>query len=874
MAKIGYSEQGVTALKIKTPSLIRGLDLIASGLGLLLLSPVFLIIGVVIKSTSAGPVFYKGERVGQGGRLFKLYKFRTMYLNADRNGPGITIKDDPRITPAGRFLRRTKLDELPQLINVFRGEMSLVGPRPEDPRYVTLYTPRQRQVLAVRPGITSLASLHYREEETLLSGDNWESVYREQVLPSKLALDLAYLQQRTLWTDLALILQTIALLINAAKLINLILNLRNRHFFMLDILALLFTPILALTLHLDRLDWWPQAGQALILFTLVNLLVKLPIFYKLNLYNRYWRYAGVSDLTLVLIAVGSSTAILTALFAGAQATLEQYNRAMSRCVPLIDGLLTCLTVGGFRFGMRGLYHWYRQGQCVVGGRRVLVVGAGEAGAMVAREMRANPQLDMEPVAFVDDDPAKASTHIQGLPVLGSCAQIPELVDRYQIQQMIVAMPSAPLAKLQEIIAICEKTGLATHNLPGMYELLAGYKTLSHLPQIDINRLLHREPVEIDQTEVAACLAGATVLVTGAGGSIGSELCRQIARVDPAELILLGHGENSIFEIALDLRLSFPDLVTQPMIVDVRDQQRVNWVIEEYRPDAIFHAAAHKHVPFMEANVKEAMTNNVLGTWNVLRAAERYEVERLIFISTDKAVNPTSVMGATKRLAELLVMAAARRSGWAYMAVRFGNVLGSRGSVIPIFQRQIAAGGPITVTHPNMSRYFMTIPEAVQLVLQASELGQGGEIFVLDMGQPVRILDLATDLIKLSGLEPGRDIKIVFTGIRPGEKLNEELFLECEDCQRTKHRKILVATHENIIEAEMLEQVVVELANLTRQMQPQNAAEQMRDLLLKVCYYIDEYKPMRLKAAPALDRQPEFTKPQLKGRLLMGKPVSA
>jgi FlaA1/EpsC-like NDP-sugar epimerase/lipopolysaccharide/colanic/teichoic acid biosynthesis glycosyltransferase len=862
------------SIHIKTSPLIRGLDLTVSGLGLLCLAPLFLVGGLVIKLTSAGPAFYKAERVGQGGHLFKLYKFRSMYLNADCNGPGITLKDDPRITPVGRFLRRTKLDELPQLINVFRGEMSLVGPRPEDPRYVALYTPGQRQALAVRPGMTSPASLHYREEETLLSGDKWETVYREQVLPSKLALDLAYLQQRTLWTDLALILQTIALLINGKKRLNLILNLRNRHFFMLDILALLFTPALALTLHLDRLDWWPRTGQALIFFTLVALLVKLPIFYKLNLYNRYWRYAGVSDLTPVLIAVGLSTTILTALFVGTHASLERYELAMYRCVPLIDGMLTGLTVGGFRFGLRGLYYWHRQRHSVLGGRRVLVVGAGEAGTMVAREMKANPQLDMEPVAFVDDDLAKVGTHIQGLPVLGTCAQIPELVDLYQIQRMIMAMPSAPLGRQQEIIAMCEKTGVATHNLPGIYELLAGHKTISRLPQIDINRLLHREPVEIDQTEVAAYLAGATVLVTGAGGSIGSELCRQIARFNPAELILLGRGENSIFEIDLDLRLSFPDLVMQPVIVDVRDRGRVNWVIEKHWPDVIFHAAAHKHVPFMEANVGEAITNNVLGTWNVLRAAEQYGVERFVLISTDKAVNPTSIMGATKRLAELLVVATARRSGRAYLAVRFGNVLGSRGSVIPVFQRQIAAGGPLTITHPDMSRYFMTIPEAVQLVLQASELGQGGEIFVLNMGQPVRILDLATDLIKLSGLRPGRDIRIVYTGIRPGEKLSEELFLEYEDCRCTKCPKIFVATHENTVEAEMLEQIVVELVNLTRQTQFQNATERVRALLLEVCYYIDEYKPMRLKAPSALDRQPVFVEPQLQSRSLVVKPISA
>jgi FlaA1/EpsC-like NDP-sugar epimerase len=655
---------------------------------------------------------------------------------------------------------------------------------------------------------------------------------------------------------------------------NSILGLRNRYFFVLDVLALLFIPALALTLRLDRLNWRPQFGQALILYTIVALLIRVPIFYGLGLYRRYWCYAGVNDLMLALSAVGLSTTALTVVFVSAQASLARYSLASPRTLPLLDGMLTCLIIGGSRLGLRGLYHWCRQRHGVLGGRRVLVVGAGEAGTLVVREMRASPQLDMEPVAFVDDDPAKVGKRIQGLPVLGASGDIPKLVDRYQIQRIIVAIPSAPLRRQREIIAVCEQTGVATHNLPGIYEILAGHKTISRLPQIDINRLLHRDPIVIDPTEVAAYLAGATVLVTGAGGSIGSELCRQIARFNPAEVILLGHGENSIFEIGLDLRLSFPDLVAPQVIVDVRDQQRVNWAIEKYRPDVIFHAAAHKHVHLMEANVTEAITNNVLGTQNVLRAAEQYGVERFIFISTDKAVNPTSIMGATKRLAELLVVAAAQRSGRAYMAVRFGNVLGSRGSVVPVFQRQIAAGGPLTVTHPDMCRYFMTIPEAVQLVLQASELGQGGEIFVLDMGQPVRILDLTTDLIKLSGLEPGRDIKIVYTGIRPGEKLNEELFLEEEDCRRTKCPKIFAAAYESTVEVEMLEQVVIELLNLTRQMQSRNATERMWGLLPEVCYYIDKYKPVRPQAAPAPDRQPVFVEPRLKGRLSVVEPVSA
>ena len=653
--------------------------------------------------------------------------------------------------------------------------------------------------------------------------------------------------------SLASIVRTITAVINREKITGSILRLRNRHFFMLDVLALSFIPSVALTLRLDRLDWWPRFGQALIAFVIVALAIKVPIFLRLGLYRRYWCYASVDDLTRVLVAGGLSTTVLTVILLGSQTELARYDLALPRTVLVLDGMLTCLAVGGHRFCMRGLYHWHRQGQNIAGGRRVLIVGAGEAGVLVASEMWANPQLNMEPVAFVDDDLAKVGTHIKSLQVMGTSRRIPELVDRHQIQRIIVAMPSVPLKRRREIIATCESTGVATNTLPGIYELLAGHKTVSRLPQIDINHLLRREPVEIDQAQVAAYLAGATVLVTGAGGSIGSELCRQIARFAPLKMILLGHGENSIFEIGLDLRLSFPNLTTHQVIVDVRDQKQVNWVIENHRPDVIFHAAAHKHVPFMEANVEEAITNNVLGTRNVLRAAEQHGVNRLVLISTDKAVNPTSVMGATKRLAELLVASIARRSGQAYMAVRFGNVLGSRGSVIPIFQRQIAAGGPLTVTHPDMRRYFMTIPEATQLVLQASILGQGGETFVLDMGQPVRILDLATDLIKLSGLQPGRDIQVVYSGIRPGEKINEELFLAREDCQRTRHPKIFVATHESAVEDEMLEQVVIELVNLARQTQFQNGTEKLQVLLPKVCHYIDNYQlqPQPLQPKPTV-----------------------
>jgi FlaA1/EpsC-like NDP-sugar epimerase len=453
------------------------------------------------------------------------------------------------------------------------------------------------------------------------------------------------------------------------------------------------------------------------------------------------------------------------------------------------------------------------------------------------------------VAFVDDDPAKVGVRMQGLPVLGTSSDIPHLVDQHQIQRIVVAMPSIPFKRKREILTICRDTGVATHNLPGIYEILAGHKTISRLPRVDINQLLRREPVAIDQSEVAGMLRDATVLVTGAGGSIGGELCRQIARFQPKAMVLLGHGENSIFEIDLDLRMSMPSLTTHPVIVDVRDELRVNRLFETYRPQVVFHAAAHKHVPFMEDNIEEAITTNVLGTRHVLRAAKECGVQRCVVVSTDKAVDPTSVMGASKRLAEMLMAAAAQRSRRAFMAVRFGNVLGSRGSVIPVFQRQIAAGGPLTVTHPDMYRYFMTIPEAVQLLLQASVLGQGGEVFVLDMGQPVRILDLATELIKLSGLKPGRDIQIVFSGVRLGEKLNEQLFLSGENHRRTRYPRIFVATSQEPDQVEVLDQVLAELLRLAQHAQYKDSAERMRTLILQVCRYIDYYQPRLAIRAP-------------------------
>ncbi|MBE3584485.1 MAG: polysaccharide biosynthesis protein, partial [Limnochordaceae bacterium] len=423
-----------------------------------------------------------------------------------------------------------------------------------------------------------------------------------------------------------------------------------------------------------------------------------------------------------------------------------------------------------------------------GHNHVLIVGAGEAGVASLREIRnATP---WRVVGFIDDDPAKQGLRLQGVPVLGDRNDIGRVARAYHVETILIAMPTAPRAAIREIHELARKTGCRVQIVPGLYELMNGRVTVNRIREVRIEDLLGREPVKTDLHGIQACVGGRTVLVTGAGGSIGSELCRQVARFGVARLVLLGHGENSIFAIQNELRETYPDLKLVSCIADMRDVRKVNAIFGQYRPQVVFHAAAHKHVPLMEANPDEAVTNNVFGTLNLARAADRVGAERFVMISTDKAVNPTNAMGASKRVAEMIVQTLNRYSRTRFVAVRFGNVLGSRGSVVPTFKRQIAAGGPVTVTHPDMRRYFMTIPEAVQLVLQAAALAEGGEIYLLNMGEPVRIVDLAREMIRLSGFEPDVDIKIKFTGIRPGEKLFEELRTDDESVERTAHGSIL------------------------------------------------------------------------------------
>jgi len=560
--------------------------------------------------------------------------------------------------------------------------------------------------------------------------------------------------------------------------------------FFIDLALLPAVAVMSFALRLDAagmLNWIP----AILVWIVLSVPIKLLVFYWFGLYRQFWRYASVDELLLIVLATAMGEIVAAALLFAVIVPLSGIV-SFPRSIPFIDGLLTLFVVGGPRFAVR-LAEQKRERQRRHGRwepeRPVLVMGAGSAGAMIVKEMKANPQLGLEPVGFLDDDKGKHGFRISGVPVLGSRKEIPDLVEKHGIAEVIIAMPTAPGGAIRDILTICSKVGIPARTIPGLYDILSGQVSVSQLRNVDIEDLLRRDPVETDVTAVGEMLHGCRVMVTGAGGSIGSELCRQISRCRPEMLILVGHGENSIFAIANELAWHWPDLLVEQVIADVRDLDRLSRVFDEFEPDTIFHAAAHKHVPLMESNVADAVTNNVKGTANLLRLAEAHQVGRFVFISTDKAVNPSSVMGATKRVAELLVQESASRSGLPCVAVRFGNVLGSSGSVVPLFREQIARGGPITITHPDVRRYFMTIPEAVQLVLQAAALGEGAEVFVLDMGDPIRIEDLASDLVKLSGLEPGRDVEIVYTGLRPGEKMSEELSASSEVSVATRHEKI-------------------------------------------------------------------------------------
>ncbi|HEU4761602.1 MAG TPA: nucleoside-diphosphate sugar epimerase/dehydratase [Gemmatimonadales bacterium] len=616
-------------------------------------------------------------------------------------------------------------------------------------------------------------------------------------------------------------------------------NIRNRHVLGMDALGLFLLPVLEYALRFEGLHWSPADTSTFLVYWALSAPLKLAFLAGVGLYTRLWNQAGFRDFLHVAATAFVSAALCAFVFGLLLPGLGTTPVRVPLSVLVLDSAATFILVCASRATAR-LFDGPRitPGPDSVDERRTIIAGAGTAGRAVAEELHLHPEWGFRLVGFVDDDLRKQHRLLAGQPVLGAVRDLPALLASQRVAELIIAMPSARGAVIRRVLEAARITGVHTRTVPSLFELISEKVSVTALRKVEIRDLLRREQVETDLSLIRGAVAGRTVLVTGAGGSIGSELCRQLAPLGPRRLLLLGHGENSIYDIHTAMTEAFPGLELVPVIADVRDYRHTLEIFSRYLPDVVFHAAAHKHVPLMETNVAEAILNNVAGTDSLVQASATLGVERFVLISSDKAVRPCSIMGTTKRIAEMLVQDAGTSLGRNFVAVRLGNVLASRGSVIPHFLRQIQAGGPVLVTHPDMQRYFMTIPEAVQLVLQAAALGRNGNVFVLDMGEPVRILDLAAELIRLSGLEPNQDIEIRFTGVRPGERLFEEILFSGESVTPTEYPKVLRAT--NVHLPGRLRPKVARLLDAAHARQPEHLLRRL----------MQEITPEALVAAPA------------------------
>ena len=548
-------------------------------------------------------------------------------------------------------------------------------------------------------------------------------------------------------------------------------------------------------------------------------------FVFFGLYKGLRQYASVKELLRIFEAV----AIGAFLTVGGMVFILDL-RGFPRSVYIIHPLLLFFFIGASRLGVRVFKSMSPSSLLNIPDlKQVILVGAGDAGELILRESLRHPENGYRIVGFVDDNPEKVNKEIHGVKILGPIENLPEIVRRKSIDEIIITVPSASREQIRRIIHICNKTKVPFKITPSLSDVIGGKVTFSQVRKVEVKDILSRETVKLDLEKISHYVSGKRILITGAGGSIGSELCRQLTRFNPGLLILFGRGEFSLYNIEKELKEKYPSVPAVPVIANIRDESRTRMVLNYYRPSVIFHVAAHKHVPLMEANPCEAIKNNVVGSRILMEAAEDYDVKRFVLISTDKAVSPVNFMGVSKRIAELLIQSMAKRSRCNFSGVRFGNVLESRGSVVPLFKQQIEKGGPITITHPEVTRYFMTVSEAAQLVIQAGAMGKGGEIFVLDMGEPVKIIDLARDLIRLSGFEPEIDIDIKTTGLRPGERMHEKLIAEKEKVQTTQHEKILIIKPDQV-EPKKLNETVKELERLATEENIQELVRKIREIV--------------------------------------------
>jgi FlaA1/EpsC-like NDP-sugar epimerase/lipopolysaccharide/colanic/teichoic acid biosynthesis glycosyltransferase len=784
----------------------RVLDFLLSAVGLIVLAPLFAVVAIAVRATSPGPVLFKQRRMGLHMKPFYILKFRTMVENAAELGPGITVGEDQRITKMGHLLRKTKIDELPQLWNVLCGDMALVGSRPELEQYVLMYAQDYRTILKARPGITDVASIVYRDEsEILAQSKNPEETYVHVVLPDKIRMARHYTKEASLLHDFKLLAATLVYLTYPDKAFDRVLAALSRRRVVITavVQAVLFAAsnVLAFTLRFDGAIP-PHEGRLLLQTIGIVVLVRMLWAHAFGLFRGVWRFTGVRDLENIMATTTlSSLSILLAVW-----TIPAFF-PYSRAVIVLDWVLCNCLLGGIRIARR--FHENLKNAALLR-KKVLVVGCGDSTEPVLRDIANNRFKDYRVVGVVNGDRNLTGMRIHNVPVLGTRENLETILQEQDPDEVIIACSSGPGDKREEIVDSCRKLGKPFRIVPDLRDVLIGREIPELTRSFEADDLLFREPIRSNGSDLPSRFADRPVMITGAGGSIGSEIVRQIAACRPSRLVLFEKHENSLYEIERALRLAGYGAEIEPVIGDVCDAQRVDKVMAKFKPEFVFHAAAYKHVPMMERNAREAYKTNVIGTRTVAEAAIRHGAQHFVLISTDKAVEPVSVMGMTKRIAELTLQGLQNGGPTRLCTVRFGNVLESSGSVIPLFREQIERGGPVTVTHPEATRLFMTIPEAVQLILHAATLGKGGEVFVLDMGKPVRILDMAHALVRLYGFRPGRDIKIVFTGLRPGEKLYEKLFNDNEQIWKTAHTKILMAT-----EGASEEDKRDEIRNLTR-----------------------------------------------------------
>ncbi|MBD3345001.1 MAG: NAD-dependent epimerase/dehydratase family protein [Chitinivibrionales bacterium] len=808
----------------------RSFDIAFSLIGLIILSPIIFLTIIFIKLSSPGPILFRQKRVGKNKKIFIIFKFRTM-KNEDRKGGFVTLKNDKRITPVGSVLRKYKIDEIPQLINVLLGDMSFVGPRPEIPELVSTYKSEYHKLFSVKPGITSPAAIFYRDEEEIVGSKEELFEYHKTVLiPKKASFDLAYIAKQSFLYDIKLVLLTILSVVTNIS--GYVRDSGRKQRRLIIIVISLFLCVLSYYIaYLIRFDLmlnnsWNWLGKFLRTAPLI-IMMKISLMAFYGLFEGYWRYVGIKDLfNITKVIVGAAVGMLL---------IEHFflDPEFPTGVIPIDAFLSFILLSGQRLSMRLLREIYSpiRPHCQ---ENALLIGAGDRGEAVLREIKRNTDLALNIIGFIGSANEKG-IKIHQTPVLGEIEDIFEIIENNNVNTIIIAKEDLAQRETGILIQAKGRFHCKIMNVPNVSDYITGKVVSSRYGEVKIEDLLGRKSVKLNAELIEHIYKDKRVLVTGAGGSIGSELVRHLVRFAPSELLLLDKDETLLFEIQNELKEKDAAVNCRALIGDINNSDRMRTFFSKFKPEIVIHAAAYKHVPLLEIHCHDALVNNVFGTHCILSIAHEYNVERFVMISTDKAVRPTNVMGASKLLAERIMFESiAPNSNMRCMAVRFGNVLSSRGSVIPLFKKQIERGGPVLITHPEVQRYFMSIPEAAQLVLQAGAMGEGGDLFILKMGNPVKIKDLAYKLIEFSGLRPQIDIPIKYIGLRPGEKLKEELLTEIEGTMSTEHKKIFVIEKKSQFNAEIMQK----LENVKEQIYSFSNS-QVRGLLKEI---VPEYMP--------------------------------